>query len=89
MEALVTPRLARVHRAIEEEFAEDLERCRRFLRQKSISADGEGIQQTARTVQRFIQEIGGEAHLTGPASHPIVYGRIGGSSRRTLIIYGM
>lgn len=89
MGALVLPRLARVHRAIEQEFAEDLERCRRFLRQKSISAGGEGVRQTARTVQQFIQEIGGEAQLTGPASHPIVYGRVGGSSPRTLIIYGM
>ncbi|MCG6964656.1 MAG: M20/M25/M40 family metallo-hydrolase [Acidobacteria bacterium] len=89
MEAHSHPLLARVHRAIENGFAEDLDRCRRFLRQKSVSASGEGIQQTARTVTRFIEEIGGQAHLTGPASHPIVYGRVGGSSPRTLIIYGM
>jgi acetylornithine deacetylase/succinyl-diaminopimelate desuccinylase-like protein len=89
VEAHSHPLLARVHRAIENGFAEDLDRCRRFLRQKSVSASGEGIQQTARTVTRFIEEIGGQAHLTGPASHPIVYGRVGGSSPRTLIIYGM
>ena len=38
--------LKRVHSAIEASFPDDLERCRAFLRQKSVSASGEGIVET-------------------------------------------
>lgn len=52
--------LQKVHAAIDESFSEHLERCRAFLRQKSISATGEGIQETAQIVKSFIEEIGGD-----------------------------
>jgi acetylornithine deacetylase/succinyl-diaminopimelate desuccinylase-like protein len=81
--------LKRVHSAIEESFPDDLERCRAFLRQKSVSASGEGIVETASLVRGFIEELGGEASFVGDPSFPIVFGRLGGDSARTLIIYGM
>jgi acetylornithine deacetylase/succinyl-diaminopimelate desuccinylase-like protein len=78
-----------VHEAIETDFPDDLDRCREFLRQKSVSATGEGILETASLVRGFMEELGGEVSLVGDPSYPIVFGRLGGDSARTLIIYGM
>jgi acetylornithine deacetylase/succinyl-diaminopimelate desuccinylase-like protein len=79
----------KIHRAIDQAFPEHLEKCRAFLRQKSISATGEGIRETAERVSGFIQELGGEVSLRGDPSFPIVFGRLNGNSPKTLIIYGM
>ena len=81
--------LVKVHAAIDEAFPEHLERCRAFLRQKSISATGEGIGETAQIVKSFIEEIGGEVMFWGDPSAPIVFGRLDKGAPRTLIIYGM
>jgi len=78
-----------IHHDIDENFSEHLERCRDFLRQKSISATGEGIRETAQIVREFIHEIGGEAEFEGSEDFPIVYGRVHTGSPKTLIIYGM
>lgn len=78
-----------IHHNIDENFSEHLERCRDFLRQKSISATGEGIRETAQIVREFIHEIGGEAKFEGSEDFPIVYGRVHTGSPKTLIIYGM
>ncbi|MCX8119084.1 MAG: M20/M25/M40 family metallo-hydrolase [Desulfobacterota bacterium] len=81
--------IRRIHDHIDENFTEHLERCRAFLRQKSVSATGEGIRETARIVREFIREIGGEAEFHGDEDFPIVLGRVNTGSPRTLIIYGM
>jgi acetylornithine deacetylase/succinyl-diaminopimelate desuccinylase-like protein len=82
-------KLQKVHAAIDEVFPAHLERCRAFLRQKSISATGEGIVETAQMVKSFIEEIGGTVVLWGKPSSPIVFGRLDRGASRTLIIYGM
>jgi acetylornithine deacetylase/succinyl-diaminopimelate desuccinylase-like protein len=81
--------IERIHAAIDMAFPEHLERCRTFLRQKSISTTGEGIVETAQWVCSFIEEIGGEATLWGNPSFPIVFGRLDTGSPKTLIVYGM
>jgi acetylornithine deacetylase/succinyl-diaminopimelate desuccinylase-like protein len=81
--------IRRIHDHIDEHFAEHLEACRQFLRQKSVSATGEGIRETADLVRGFIEEIGGSASFRGPDDYPIVYGRAGSGNAKTLIIYGM
>jgi acetylornithine deacetylase/succinyl-diaminopimelate desuccinylase-like protein len=82
--------LERIHGAIDEVFPEHLERCRTFLRQKSVSVTGEGIRETAAWLKDFIEALGGEASFWGNPSFPIVYGRLNGaSSQKTLIVYGM
>lgn len=82
-------RLKKVHAAIDEAFPAHLERCRAFLRQKSISATREGITETAEMVKSFIEEIGGTVVFWGNPSSPIVFGRLDEGAPRTLIIYGM
>jgi acetylornithine deacetylase/succinyl-diaminopimelate desuccinylase-like protein len=79
----------KIHDHIDENFPEHLDRCRAFLRQKSISATGEGIRETAQIVKDFIAEIGGETQYCGEEDFPIVYGKVDGGSPKTLIIYGM
>jgi acetylornithine deacetylase/succinyl-diaminopimelate desuccinylase-like protein len=81
--------LQKTHAAIDESFSEHVERCLAFLRQKSISATGEGVRETAQMVKAFIEEIGGEVVFWGDPSAPIVFGRLDKGAPRTLIIYGM
>ncbi len=82
-------RIRDAHRAIDRSFPEHLESCRAFLRQPSISATGEGIQETARLVGSRIEALGGRVELAGTPEFPLVYGRIDAGTPRTLIIYGM
>jgi len=82
-------RLQRIHDHIDENFSLHLERCRAFLRQKSISATGEGIRETAAVVKGFIEEIGGSVRYGGSEDFPIVYGRVDAGLPKTLIVYGM
>src|SRR4030043_449961 len=79
----------KVHEHIDENFTLHLERVREFLRQKSISATGEGIRETAQIVKDFIAEIGGETQYYGEEDFPIVFGKVNAGSQKTLIIYGM
>lgn len=78
-----------VHEYIDKNFSDHLERCRAFLRQKSISASGDGIVETAHIVGDFIEEIGGSVEFSGADGFPIVYGKVAGATPKTLIIYGM
>ena len=61
-------KLGRIHSGIDEDFPLHLEQCRSFLKQKSISATGEGIRETADMVGAFIEKIGGTADFWGNAS---------------------
>jgi acetylornithine deacetylase/succinyl-diaminopimelate desuccinylase-like protein len=81
--------LKRVYSAIDSRFPEHLERCRAFLRQKSVSATGEGLVETAGWIEQFIQDLGGKVVRWGNQSAPIVYGRLDRGCPKTLIIYGM
>jgi acetylornithine deacetylase/succinyl-diaminopimelate desuccinylase-like protein len=81
--------IKKVHEKIHENFPIHLERCREFLRQKSISATGEGIRDTAEIVRDFISEIGGSGRYCGDENFPIVYGKVDLGKPKTLIIYGM
>ncbi len=84
-----TETIKKVHQHIDENFQEHLEKCREFLRQKSISATGEGIRETAQMVKDSIAEIGGKVQYSGDENFPIVYGRVEAGCPKTLIIYGM
>lgn len=79
----------KIHQHIDANFDDHLARCRAFLRQPSVSATGEGILETAAMVKGFMEECGGTVQYGGPASHPIVYGKLDARRRRNLIIYGM
>ena len=62
--------IEKIYAAINEAFPEHLARCRAVLRQKSVSATGEGIRETAHEVKGFIEELGGEASFWQDPSLP-------------------
>ena len=84
-----TAPLRRIHDRIDRDFPAHLERCRAFLRQKSISASGEGILETAAIVKGFVEELGGTVSYGGTEDFPIVYGRVDAGRPKTLVVYGM
>jgi acetylornithine deacetylase/succinyl-diaminopimelate desuccinylase-like protein len=81
--------LQAVHGTIEKDFPEHLERCRNFLRQKSISSTGEGIRETANLLRSFIERLDGQVTFWGDPNFPIILGRVDTGAPRTIIIYGM
>jgi acetylornithine deacetylase/succinyl-diaminopimelate desuccinylase-like protein len=81
--------LQTIHRRIDKMFPDHLERCRDFLRQKSISATGEGLLATAEMAKAHLEEIGAETWFYGQDKSPIVLGRYDGGHSKTLLIYGM
>jgi acetylornithine deacetylase/succinyl-diaminopimelate desuccinylase-like protein len=81
--------LHRVLEDIEGSFDDHLERTRELLRTPSISADGQGIRETAQRLAGWIEELGGSARLVETPMHPVVLGEIDAGKPRTLLFYGM
>lgn len=60
-----------------------------FLRQKSISATGEGIDQTVELLRTYMEEAGIHTRLLPTEGHPAVYGEVISSPvLPTVLIYG-
>ena len=70
-------------------FPQHLERVRRFVRQPSISATGEGMAEMAALVQRELSDLCGSAELVPTAGWPLVYAHLDQGQPRTLLLYGM
>ena len=81
--------LQRIHGSLEDDFPGHLDVCRHFLRQKSVSATGEGIRETAGILRGFIEELGGSVEFAGDPGFPLIFGKIDAGARNTLIVYGM
>ncbi|NIS59756.1 MAG: M20/M25/M40 family metallo-hydrolase [Proteobacteria bacterium] len=81
--------LQTIHREIDMMFPDHLEKCREFLRQKSVSATGEGLLGTAELIRERLEGIGAEVWFYGQDKSPIILGQYGGDHSRTLLIYGM
>jgi acetylornithine deacetylase/succinyl-diaminopimelate desuccinylase-like protein len=81
--------LEKVHAAIDQNFDRHLEKCRAFLKLKSVSVSGEGIRETAERIKDILNDLGAEVSLWGNPSFPIVYSRLNADAEKTLIIYGM
>ena len=68
---------------------EGLGRIQRFVRQPSISADGQGINEMSELLVREIEELGGTARTIETSGHPVVYGELDSGAPKTLLLYGM
>ncbi|MCE4612457.1 MAG: M20/M25/M40 family metallo-hydrolase [Desulfurococcales archaeon] len=67
-----------------------VEEVRKLLRMPSVSATGEGIEDTASYLAEWIRErLGGQATLLRYSGHPIVYGRVKGSGEARVVFYNM
>jgi acetylornithine deacetylase/succinyl-diaminopimelate desuccinylase-like protein len=83
-----TSQLEGVFAAVDRSFDVHLETIRRYLRQPSVSATGEGIRDAAELTAELIEGAGGAARLVETDGHPAVVGRIEGAGP-SLLRYGM
>jgi acetylornithine deacetylase/succinyl-diaminopimelate desuccinylase-like protein len=81
--------LEKVHTAIDQDFDRHLDKCRAFLKLKSVSVTGEGIRETAERIKDILNDLGADVSLWGNPSFPIVYSRLNADAEKALIIYGM
>jgi hypothetical protein len=59
--------LQRVHAAIDQNFDRHLDKCRAFLKLKSVSVTGEGIRETAERIKDILKDLNAEVSLCVPS----------------------
>src|SRR3990172_7134054 len=80
---------AEVYQALESRFPEALEYARALLRQPSVSATGEGVQECAEMVRQLMAGIGFKTKMWSKGGHPLVIGQLDVGAPVTLIEYEM
>src|SRR2546425_2219746 len=80
---------AAVYRALEARFPQALESTRRLLRQPSVSATGEGVQDCAEMVRAMMAELGCKTRTWSKGGHPLVIGELDVGAPVTLVEYEM
>ncbi len=79
-----------VYAYIDAHQAEHLENLRRWVRQRSISAQNDGVQEMARLVEADLKALGFQETAIVPSSgHPGVWGYLDQKARKTLVVYMM
>lgn len=69
---------------------EHLENLRRWVRQRSISAQNDGVQEMARLVEGDLKALGFQETAIVPSKgHPGVWGYLNAGARKTLVVYMM
>lgn len=69
--------------------AKHLERLIRYMRQPSVAATGEGIEEMTRILKDDIDKLGGEAAIVEGDEYPIVYGKFDVGAPTTLLVHTM
>ena len=70
--------------------AEHVEHLRRWVRQRSISAQNDGVQEMARLVENDLKALGFQETAIVPSSgHPGVWGYFDAKAKKTLVVYMM
>jgi acetylornithine deacetylase/succinyl-diaminopimelate desuccinylase-like protein len=78
-----------VTRALESRFPDALDSARRLMRQPSVSATGEGIQECAEMVRQMLEEVGCKTRTFAKGGHPLVIGELDVGAPTTLVEYEM
>jgi len=80
-----------LHKEIDKRWTKHLSTTRKILRIPSVSASGEGIQETANALEDMVSELGAKTRQfrATKKSHPLVYGHLDVGSEHTLALYGM
>jgi acetylornithine deacetylase/succinyl-diaminopimelate desuccinylase-like protein len=83
--------IEQLHRDIDKNWAKHLDITRKVLRVPSVSSSGEGIQDTADTMERMLRELGAKTSQfrASKKSHPLVYGHLDVGAKKTGAMYGM
>lgn len=83
------PAAAAVIAELDRRFDHHLAVARDILRQRSISADGDGIDEMAATLHRMLLDLGADSEIISTPGFPVVLGSIDVGAPRTLVVYGM
>jgi acetylornithine deacetylase/succinyl-diaminopimelate desuccinylase-like protein len=83
--------IEQLHKAIDKDWARHLKVTRDVLKIPSVSATGEGIQETADALENLLQSMGAKTSQFKATnkSHPLVYGHLDIGAERTGAVYGM
>jgi len=81
--------LEKVRTELRRRFPKHLAQARKFLRQPSISATGEGIRETAEMLRDWLERAGAKVRFFGRTGHPVVYGEFDVGAKTTLVTYDM
>lgn len=68
---------------------EQLDRLVRYIRQPSVAATGEGIEDMITMLRDDIVELGGQGEIVEGDEYPIVYGRFDEGADRTVLVHTM
>jgi acetylornithine deacetylase/succinyl-diaminopimelate desuccinylase-like protein len=81
---------AAVHRAVQDQTPDTVERIQRWIRQRSISSTGEGIDACCKMTMEMLREAGFQMVKKMPtARHPGIFATLDAGARRTLALYFM
>ena len=81
---------AETYAYIDAHIGQHVQNLQRWLRQRSVSAQNDGIQEMARLVQADLKKIGfKEAELVPTSGHPSVWGYYDAGAPKTLAVYMM
>jgi acetylornithine deacetylase/succinyl-diaminopimelate desuccinylase-like protein len=72
-----------------DDFDQNLERLRRYIRQRSITALNDGLDDMIRMLAEDIEALGGAASVWQGPAFPILYGRIDAGAPRTILVHSM
>jgi len=83
--------IEQLHAEIDRRWKKHLETTRKVLRIPSVSASGEGIQESADTLESMLRELGAKTRQfrASKQSHPLVYGHLDAGAKHTVAVYGM
>jgi len=83
--------IEQLHADIDKNWSKHLNITREVLRTPSVSVTGEGIQETADTLEDMLRDMGAKTRQFRATrkSHPLVYGHLDVGAKRTGALYGM
>ena len=71
-------------------FARDVTRVQKLIRQPSVSGEDRGVRDCAKLVAGLLKEAGFDAaELVDTDGHPVVYAELDAGARHTLLVYSM
>ncbi len=83
--------IEQLHKDIDRNWAEHLDVTRKILRMPSVSSSGEGIQETADTLEKMFQDLGAKTTQFKAMGngHPLVYAHLDVGAKHTCAAYAM
>jgi len=81
---------ASVHRAVQDQLPQTIERIQRWIRQPSVSSTGFGVEECCKLTMEMLREAGFQMVKRMPTRrHPGIFATLDAGARRTLALYFM